>query len=86
MFKRLILLTFSLFVLNFYSSNSIANECEGSPWSKTILKNIRLGYRYKFYVEFMNQLNDQKGKLWNVGFDFRSYHKIYRNIKSNKKT
>lgn len=48
--------------------------------SKTILKNIRLGYRYKFYVEFMNQLNDQKGKLWNVGFDFRTYHKIYRNI------
>ena len=48
--------------------------------SKTILKNIRLGYRYKFYVEFMNQLNDQKGKLWNVGFDFRAYQKIYRNI------
>ena len=38
MFKRLILLTFSLIVLNFYSSNSIANECEGSPWSKTILE------------------------------------------------
>ena len=37
MFKRLILLTFSLILLNFYSSNSIANECEGSPWSKTIL-------------------------------------------------
>ena len=38
MFKRLILLTFSLIILNFYSSNSFANECEGSPWSKTILK------------------------------------------------
>ena len=38
MFKRLILLTFSLIILNFYSSNSIANECEGSPWSKTILE------------------------------------------------
>ena len=37
MFKRLILLTFSLIFLNFLSSNSIANECEGSPWSKTIL-------------------------------------------------
>jgi hypothetical protein len=48
--------------------------------SKTILKNIRLGYRYKFYVEFMNQLNGPKGKLWNVGFDFRAYQKIYRNI------
>ena len=39
MFKRLILLTFSLILLNFYSSNSIANECEGSPWSKIILDN-----------------------------------------------
>jgi hypothetical protein len=38
MFKRLILLTFSLIILNLYSSNSIANECEGSPWSKTILE------------------------------------------------
>ena len=37
MFKRLILLTFSLIILNFYSSNVHANECEGSPWSKTIL-------------------------------------------------
>ena len=39
MFKRLILLTFSLIVLNFYSPNSIANECDGSPWNKTILDN-----------------------------------------------
>ena len=39
MFKRLIILTFSLIVLNFYSSNGIANECEGNPWSKTILDN-----------------------------------------------
>ena len=39
MFKRLIILTFSLIVLNFYSSNGIANECEGSPWSKIILDN-----------------------------------------------
>jgi len=37
MFKRLILLTFSLIILNFYSQNVVANECEGSPWSKTIL-------------------------------------------------
>ena len=36
MFKRLILLTFSLIVMNFYASSSIANECEGSPWSKTL--------------------------------------------------
>ena len=39
MFKRLILLTFSLIILNFYTPNVVANECEGSPWSKTILEN-----------------------------------------------
>ena len=51
MFKRLILLTFSLFVLNFYSSNSIANECEGSPWSKTILDNKDNHYEFPFLEE-----------------------------------
>ena len=38
MFKRLFLLAFSLIILNFYSPNVVANECEGSPWSKTILE------------------------------------------------
>ena len=51
MFKRLILLTFSLIVLNFYSSNSIANECEGSPWSKTILDNKDKHYEFSFLEE-----------------------------------
>ena len=51
MFKRLILLTFSLIVLNFYSSNSIANECEGSPWSKTILDNKDNHYEFPFLEE-----------------------------------
>jgi hypothetical protein len=60
MFKRLILLTFSLIVLNFYSSNSIANECEGSPWSETILennlKNIKDKIPQKF--PFLEERND----------------------------
>ena len=51
MFKRLILLTFSLIVLNFYSPNSIANECEGSPWSKTILDNKDKHYEFPFLEE-----------------------------------
>ena len=51
MFKRLILLTFSLIVLNFYSSNSIANECEGSPWSKTILDNKDKHFEFPFLEE-----------------------------------
>jgi len=51
MFKRLILLTFSLIVLNFYSSNSIANECDGSPWNKTILDNKDKHYEFSFLEE-----------------------------------
>ena len=51
MFKRLILLTFSLIVLNFYSSNSIANECEGSPWSKTLLEYKKKHYEFPFLQE-----------------------------------
>ncbi|MDA8846611.1 hypothetical protein N9I94_02485 [Candidatus Pelagibacter sp.] len=51
MFKRLILLTFSLIILNLYSSNSIANECEGSPWSKTILDNKDNHYEFPFLEE-----------------------------------
>jgi hypothetical protein len=51
MFKRLILLTFSLIILNFYSSNSIANECKGSPWSKTILDNKNKHYDFPFLEE-----------------------------------
>jgi len=51
MFKRLILLTFSLIVLNFYSSSSIANECEGSPWSKTILENKDKHHEFPFLEE-----------------------------------
>ena len=51
MFKRLIILTFSLIVLNFYSSNSIANECDGSPWNKTILDNKDKHYEFSFLEE-----------------------------------
>ena len=53
MFKRLILLIFSLIVLNFYTSNVIANECEGSPWSKTLLnKHIQAEF------PFLEERND----------------------------
>ena len=51
MFKRLILLTFSLIILSFYSSNSIANECEGSPWSKTLLEHKKKHYEFPFLQE-----------------------------------
>ena len=51
MFKRLILLTFSLIILSFYSSNSIANECEGSPWSKTLFEYKKKHYEFPFLQE-----------------------------------
>jgi len=54
MFKRLILLTFSIIILNFYSPNVVANECEGSPWSKTILKNKDK----HFNTSFLEERND----------------------------
>ena len=62
MFKRLILLTFSLIILNFYFSNSIANECDGSPWSKTILKNKDI----HFDTPFLEERNDA-----GIFFDFK---------------
>ena len=39
MFKRLILLTFSLIILNFYTTYVIAEICDEGSWSKTILDN-----------------------------------------------
>jgi hypothetical protein len=62
MFKRLILLTFSLIFLNFLSSNSIANECDGSPWSKIILKNKDI----HFDTPFLEERNDA-----GIFFDFK---------------
>ena len=60
MFKRLILLTFSLIILNFYSSNVHANECEGSPWSKTILDNNLKNNKAKIFQKFpfLEERND----------------------------
>lgn len=42
--------------------------------------NIREGFRYKFFGEYMYQLNDNGTGLYNVGTDFRYYKKIYRNF------
>lgn len=42
--------------------------------------NIHKGFRYKFFGEYMYQLNDGGGGLYNIGTDFRYYQKIYRNV------
>lgn len=55
-------------------------------FDNTVLKatNIWNGLRYKFYMDYNNQLNqptDGEGrKMFNFGFDARNYYPIYRNL------
>ena len=51
MFKRLILLTFSVFILNFYTSITVANECDEGSWSQTILDNQDKHKEFPFLEE-----------------------------------
>jgi outer membrane protein assembly factor BamA len=42
--------------------------------------NIREGFRYKFYAEYLYGLDERnKGGFFNLGADFRYYKKLYRN-------
>lgn len=41
--------------------------------------NIRMGTRYKVYAEYMNELNGEKQSCYNLGFDYRTYTKLYKN-------
>ncbi len=43
------------------------------------LLNIRVGTRYKAYSEYMYQAAGGTQTCYNIGFDFRTYHKIYKN-------
>ena len=55
-------------------------------YDNTILKatNIWNGLRYKFYLDFNNQINQpltsEGRKMFNFGFDARNYYPIYRNF------
>lgn len=42
--------------------------------------NIRKGFRYKFYGEYMYGLNNGNKNCYNIGLDFRSYQPIYKNL------
>jgi hypothetical protein len=48
--------------------------------SKLIETNIRNGVRYKVFTEYMYQLNNKGGGVYNFGLDFRYYVKIYKNL------
>ena len=41
--------------------------------------NIRKGTRFKVYAEYMDQLNASKVNCYNIGFDFRTYTRLYKN-------
>ena len=51
MFKRLILLTFSLIILNFYNTHVIAEVCDEGSWGKTILDNQDKHKKFPFLEE-----------------------------------
>ena len=51
MIKRLILLTFSLIILNFYTTYVIAEVCDEGSWSKTILDNQDKHREFPFLEE-----------------------------------
>ncbi len=42
--------------------------------------NIYNGFRYKFYAEYMYQLNGNLSGFYNLGLDFRYYKKLYKNV------
>lgn len=48
--------------------------------TKLITTNIRNGSRYKVFGEYMYQMNGKAGGLYNFGFDFRTYQKLYKNL------
>jgi hypothetical protein len=42
--------------------------------------NLRQGYRYKFYAEYLQGFNNGGQGMYNAGLDFRHYQKVYRNV------
>jgi hypothetical protein len=78
-------------VLNWKSQDqlSIQLPSERTYWTMSRLEyvydnsvnlemNIRLGTRYKVFTEYMQSLSGS-GSLYNIGIDYRSYKRIYRN-------
>ncbi|MCB9032750.1 MAG: hypothetical protein H6553_02820 [Chitinophagales bacterium] len=48
--------------------------------AKEIQYNIYNGFRYKIYAEYFRNINDKNSNIYNIGFDFRHYQKIARNL------
>jgi len=71
-------LTYEIPNTNAYWSVSRLEYVFDNTISPTI--NIRNGFRYKFYAEEMYELNNSNASCYNIGLDFRSYQKIYKNV------
>lgn len=48
--------------------------------TKHISSNILNGSRYKVFAEYMAQMNDKGGSVYNIGLDFRTYQKLYKKL------
>jgi hypothetical protein len=72
--------SFSLNLPNFYRNN-LGYRVE-YVFDNTIPKGLNLynGTRYKLYVEQFKELDNPNGNMINLGFDFRHYEKIHRQI------
>lgn len=42
--------------------------------------NIRKGTRYKIYAEYLNEIGGEKQTMYNIGLDFRTYQKVYKQM------
>lgn len=42
--------------------------------------NIHVGFRYKFYAEYLYNITNGAQNCYNIGADFRYYHKLYKNF------
>lgn len=67
-------------VPNYYRDN-IGYKLE-YVFDNTIPKGLNLynGTRYKFYVEQFKEVGNAKENMFNLGFDFRHYQKIHRQV------
>jgi hypothetical protein len=72
--------SFSLNLPN-YNSNNIGFRVE-YVYDNTINKGLNLynGSRYKLYIEEFLDIDNSKNKMINIGFDFRHYQKLTRQI------
>lgn len=48
--------------------------------TRNVATNIRFGTRFKFWGEYMQQIDEKQSDFFTFGFDFRHYQKIHRTL------